>query len=194
MALFDRDKAAARKERQQRNREMLGQRAAQVQGKLAAFSAAHSGIPDDESALFSAQSHEAGRNSQVRLYDNRLERVRAARLGSLSKASQDAEVTPLRAISSVESKKDGMILTKVTVFASGNNIEFRLTHADAARFKAMLTELLVSGQAPRVGASATAAAPSPSKASQIKELAELRDSGALTDDEFNAEKAKILGS
>jgi hypothetical protein len=52
---------------------------------------------------------------------------------------------------------------------------------------------------------AAAAAPPPAPAApaggmsdaviqQLKELASLRDSGVLTDDEFNAQKAKLLGS
>jgi membrane protease subunit (stomatin/prohibitin family) len=40
---------------------------------------------------------------------------------------------------------------------------------------------------------APAAAPEADPMSQIKQLAELHDSGALTDEEFTAAKAKILG-
>jgi hypothetical protein len=41
---------------------------------------------------------------------------------------------------------------------------------------------------------APAAAPAPDPVAQLKELGELRDSGVLTDEEFAAQKAKILGS
>jgi Short C-terminal domain len=37
------------------------------------------------------------------------------------------------------------------------------------------------------------AAAAPDPVAQLKELAELRDSGALTEEEFAAQKAKILG-
>src|SRR5580658_10226951 len=40
----------------------------------------------------------------------------------------------------------------------------------------------------------TAAAPGASTADQISKLADLKTQGLLTDDEFNAEKAKILAS
>jgi len=39
-----------------------------------------------------------------------------------------------------------------------------------------------------------AAAPQADTVSQLKELAELKDAGILTDEEFAAQKAKILGS
>ena len=40
---------------------------------------------------------------------------------------------------------------------------------------------------------AAPAAPAPDPIAQLKELGELRDSGVLTDAEFEAQKAKILG-
>ncbi len=40
---------------------------------------------------------------------------------------------------------------------------------------------------------AAPAAPAPDPIAQLKELGELRDSGVLTDEEFAAQKAKILG-
>lgn len=43
-------------------------------------------------------------------------------------------------------------------------------------------------------APAPAAAPAPDKAGQLKQLAELKDQGILTDEEFAAEKAKILAT
>jgi hypothetical protein len=39
-----------------------------------------------------------------------------------------------------------------------------------------------------------AAAPAPDPISQLKELAELKNQGILTEEEFAAEKAKILGN
>lgn len=39
-----------------------------------------------------------------------------------------------------------------------------------------------------------AAAPSPDPIEQLKELGELRDKGVLTEEEFAAQKAKLLGS
>jgi hypothetical protein len=41
---------------------------------------------------------------------------------------------------------------------------------------------------------APAAAPAPDMVTQLKELAELKSQGILTDAEFEAQKAKVLGS
>jgi Short C-terminal domain len=41
---------------------------------------------------------------------------------------------------------------------------------------------------------AQAGAPAPDPVQQLKELGELRDQGVLTEEEFAAQKAKILGS
>ena len=41
---------------------------------------------------------------------------------------------------------------------------------------------------------APAAAPAPDTISQLKQLAELKDQGILTDAEFQAQKTKLLGS
>jgi transposase-like protein len=48
--------------------------------------------------------------------------------------------------------------------------------------------------APPPPAPAPAAAPAPDPIEQLKELAQLKDQGVLTEEEFAAQKAKILGS
>lgn len=144
---------------------------------------------DGTGALLQVRSHDEGRNAVVTLYPDRIERVKAKALGALSRARQDTEVIPIKAVSSVQAKKSGL-RTNVTVFASGNNLEFRLGHDDAQRFKDAIMRLVLAGP-PRAPAPAPAAV-GPSLAAQIKELAELRDAGLLTEDEFSAQKAKLL--
>lgn len=139
--------------------------------------------------LFQGQSHESGRNSTVTLYADRLERVKAKKLTALSNAAQDTEVTPVRAVSSVQAQKDGIAFTKVTVYASGNNIEFRFSHGEAQRFKDALMGLVLKGSQP---AAAVAAPVQPDVMDQLKKLGELRDAGVLTPEEFDAKKADLL--
>lgn len=98
--------------------------------------------------LLVVTSHDEGRNAQVTLWPDRIERVRERSRASLSRARQDTEVTPVRAVSSVQAKKDGMRYTKVIVFASGNTIEFRLGHDEAQRFKDALMHLVLNGHEP----------------------------------------------
>jgi hypothetical protein len=47
---------------------------------------------------------------------------------------------------------------------------------------------------PPAPAPAPAAGPSPDMVEQLKQLADLKDQGILTEEEFAAQKAKILGS
>ena len=138
-------------------------------------------------------SHEEGRNSKVRVYGDRIEREKAKAMTSFSRARQDAEVIPLRSVSSVQAKKDGMMYTKVTVFATGNTIEFRLHHAEAQRLKEAITQLLLAPP-PAAHVQAPASMSATSKVDQLRGLAQLRDEGILTDQEFEAEKARILAS
>lgn len=140
--------------------------------------------------LFQGKSHEEGRNARVMLYEDRIERVKEKSLAALSNARQDTEVTPLRTVASVQAKKDGVLFTKVTVYASGNNIEFRFRHEEAAQFKKAITTKLL--EKPDVNPP-TAAAPQPNELDQLKKLGELRDSGLLTEDEFQTKKKQLLG-
>jgi hypothetical protein len=114
---------------------------------------------------------------------------------SVSSAKQDAEVIPLRAASSVQAKKDGMVYTKVIIYASGNTIEFRMAHTEAQRLKDVVSGLILGTYAE--------APPSPSPSpvvqqgvadelEQLKKLGELRDAGVLTNEEFEVKKRQIL--
>lgn len=98
-------------------------------------------LPDG--ALFQGTSHDGGRNATVTLYPDRVERVKAKAFGSLSRANQDHEVTPVRQVSSVQATKKGF-RTKVTVYAAGNELEFMFSHRDAAEFREKLTSLIVA--------------------------------------------------
>ena len=142
-------------------------------------------------------SHDDGRNAKVTLWPDRIERVREKSRTSLSRARQDTEVTPVRSVSSVQAKKDGIRYTKVIVFASGNNIEFRLGHDEAQRFKDALMHLVLNGggrhyeQAAPVAAQAAAAPEDPMV--RLERIVKLKDAGVLSDEEFSAQKAAILG-
>ena len=155
---------------------------------------AHAGRSQEWAAagiLFEGMSHESGRNAVVRLYGDRLERVKAAKFTAISQANQDVEMTPVKSISSVQASKDGVLFTKVTVYASGNNIEFRFGHTEAEQFRAALQGLILAG--PSLAAAPAAATPQAlSLPEQLRQLAALRDDGILTEEEFTAQKAKLL--
>ena len=125
-----------------------------------------------------------------------------------------SEMMPIKSMSSVTTAKDGLRFHKVIVICSGNTVEFRIDKAEGEAVKTLLTQLILGthpaqqvpqAPPPPVAAPATASVqPSPtatpasstpplSVIDQIKELAQLRDAGILTEAEFAAQKAKVLG-
>lgn len=167
-----------------------GQEAAeQARGAAQERAAEHEADWAARGILFEGKSHEEGRNAIVTLYSDRIERIKERGFASISRAHQDTEVTPMRSVSSVQAKKDGLMYTKVSVFASGNTIDFRFGHDEAQRFKDAIQKLLLDPAATK-GASAPAA---PDNLDQLKKLAELRDAGVISEEEFQAKKTQLLG-
>lgn len=112
-----------------------------------------SGMPDG--AILQVASHDEGRNATVTVCQNRIERVKARAFGSISRARQDTEVTPIKSVSSVQATKDGF-RTKVTLFASGNTIDLCVSHDEARRPSEAVMQLILE---PTLTAPAPAAAP-----------------------------------
>lgn len=86
-----------------------------------------------------------GKNADVAIYRDRVEWsvTKAGR-----KRTHSAEMMPLKAVSSVTSKKDGLAFTKVVLVASGNTVEIRLSHAQADEAKGLLQRLMLGGEVP----------------------------------------------
>lgn len=143
--------------------------------------------------LVRVTSHDPGRNAVVSVYQDRIERVKERSRTSISRARQDTEVIPMRSVSSVQARKNG-IRTNVTVFTSGNTVEFRCSHNEAQQLKDALLGLITDGGAPPPRQEAVAApAPAVSVADELTKLATLRDTGVLTATEFEEQKARLLG-
>lgn len=109
--------------------------------------------------------------------------------GMMKKVSEDF---PLAKISSIQ-WSSGMMSGKIQVFLSGNKSE--MTNVPKAEGKAIVDDIrgtIASG----AGASVAGSSPAPSDVDpieQIQKFAALRDSGLLTDEEFAAKKAILLG-
>ncbi|MGW4085690.1 SHOCT domain-containing protein [Streptomyces sp. NPDC004822] len=92
-------------------------------------------------------------------------------------------------------KRDGFMSTKVVGVASGNNIDFHVPHDAAPRIKTLLTDLILSKipapEHPSAPAQASAPQPTTTPVEQLRQLAELRDAGILSDEEFTTKKAEI---
>ncbi|ROS62219.1 putative oligomerization/nucleic acid binding protein [Frigoribacterium sp. PhB160] len=170
-------------------------------------------------ALLTFTSHISGKNAKVEIWNDRIEwelprgvsggKIMAGlATGGMSlfatgvqNGRAGTEMIPIRSISSVTTARDGFRNTVVSVITTGNTIDFRVSHAEAANVKALLQQLMLGGPVaattPVSTPAAPAAAPAPAPApvdlgAQLQQLEGLRQGGILTQDEFDTKKAEIL--
>lgn len=107
------------------------------------------------SALMEFTSHIAGKNARVAIYPDRIEWERQGRMTATRVLSGAAlvghgrkggatEMIPVRAITSVTTKKDGLRNYAVSVIAPGNSIEMRVSKDEADQIKSTLLSLMAS--------------------------------------------------
>ena len=145
--------------------------------------------------LMEFMSHIEGRNAKVAIYDDRIEwgRQRFTMTGT----RRDTNMVPVRQIQGVTTHRAGMLYTVVKVSTSADVIEMRVTKPQAEQIKAIVTRLMLGWGTPAAAtpSAAAPAAPTPALvADELAKLVQLRDAGALTEDEFAAQKARLLGS
>lgn len=167
--------------------------------------------------LYQFTSHIDGKNAKVAIYEDRVEwdRARGVSGGKITAGVLTAglsvlatgvrngkagtEVIPIKSISSVTTKRDGLVNSFVSVITVGNTIDMRVSHKEAAVVKQVLTDLMLGKHVSQQQIAQTAAvaeptpaAAAPDHADALVKLAQLRDQGILTDDEFAAKKAELL--
>ena len=163
--------------------------------------------------LMEFTSRTEGRNAKVAIYEDRIEWGRsgwhppggataAVLTAGMSLAlpgkRKDTNMIPIRQIQGVTTHRAGLRYTVVKVATAADTVEFHVSKAQAEEAKALITQLMLGGSAPvPVPVPTPAAAPpspaaSASVADELAKLMRLRDAGALTDDEFAAQKAKLL--
>lgn len=114
--------------------------------------------------LLQFTSHIAGKNAQVSIYPTHVEWERAGKFGALqagaamatmgaslaSKAGRSGskgagtEMIPIKSISSVTTKKDGLTNWAVSIIASGNSIDMRVSKAEAEQVRGLLLQLMTA--------------------------------------------------
>ena len=109
------------------------------------------------------------------------------------------EMIPVKSMSSVTTSRDGFMNTKVSVITSGNTVDFRVSHAEAAQVKSVLTQLILgthpSQSSPGIAPVALAPAPALPQAdvmAQLAQLGDLKSAGVLTEEEFSQKKSELL--
>jgi Short C-terminal domain len=79
------------------------------------------------------------------------------------------------------------------IAGTATSVSNRVSRRQGQRWAAQDAPAYDEPQAPPPPPPAPAAAPSSDPVQRLSELAELRDRGVLTDEEFSAAKAKVLG-
>lgn len=111
--------------------------------------------------IYTFVSHTAGKNARVRIYPDRVEweRDRGVSGGKLTagvltgglsllatgvrNGKTGSEMIPASKITSVTTRRDGMLNTIVSVITAGNTVDFRVSHAEAKKVREVLAALTV---------------------------------------------------
>ena len=146
------------------------------------------GLMSDGQPLMRFKSHIEGKNADVAIWPDRIEWTRVGFL-TLS-GRKDTNVIPIRAVQGVATHKAGLAYTTVDVTTSGDHVRFRVTKAEAQKTKDTILRLMFdSADASPTPATSGAAL----VADELAKLAQLRESGVLSEEEFQAQKTRLLG-
>lgn len=106
-------------------------------------------------ALMKFTSHIAGKNAEVTIYPDRIEWERQGRITATrvltgaalvtgARKGGSSEMIPIKAITSVTTRKDGLRNWAVSVITSGNAIDMRVSKGEADQIKATLQQLMLA--------------------------------------------------
>ena len=158
-----------------------------------------------EEPLMQFTSHIDGKNAKVSIYEDRIEwgrtglKVPGGAAGAVftggltlmaTSRRKDSNMIPIRQIQGVTTHKAGLSYTTVRVATAGDAVAFRVSKREAEQFKSTILRLMSQPMQSVV----VNDRPSGSVADELRKLSELRASGVLTDAEFNAQKARLLGA
>ena len=107
------------------------------------------------SALLEFTSHIAGKNAKVAIYNDRIEweqqgRITATRvltgaaLVTGARKGGSTEMIPIKAVTSVTTRKDGIRNHAVSIIAGGNSIDMRVSKDEAEQIKRTITQLMLA--------------------------------------------------
>lgn len=109
-----------------------------------------------------------------------------------SLGSAKIEDFPLDRVSSVQ-ESTGMVMGEIKIFASGNDARIKsVAKQDASAFADAARKHLRKRQTAAAAPAPTAVPPAVDPLDQLKKLAELRDAGIISADEFEAKKTGLM--
>jgi hypothetical protein len=115
-----------------------------------------------DGALLKFKSHINGKNADVAIFSDRIEWLMARGVsgakvtagvftGGLSmlatgvkNGKAGTQMIPMKSITGVTTKRDGMINTVVTVTSSSSTIGFRISHKEAEQMRQLLNQLILA--------------------------------------------------
>ncbi len=95
-----------------------------------------------EKLVLEALSREDGKNSQVRLYPDRIEWIKEQAISSLPRGKADPPVIPLHTVISVRARRDGPLFSKVLLRTAQHTIVFRMYTPQAEVVRDAIAEQL----------------------------------------------------
>jgi len=165
--------------------------------------------------LLKLTSHTDGKNAKVEIYSDRIEWAQgsgaAAAAGRWSAAyltvglsllktgvsgKKDTNVLPIKLIQGVTTRRAGLRYTAVVVATAADSIEFFVSSDEAEQAKSLITRLMIGEPPTPIGATQPLPPPPVSSqadpAEQLRKLADLHQSGLLTDEEFASKRTALI--
>ncbi|PWK41172.1 hypothetical protein BC793_11739 [Actinoplanes xinjiangensis] len=129
---------------------------------------------DTTGALAVAHTRDGGTDLYLLIYPDRLE---LASTGGLMRTGAGREQVPLTAIDDVTAR-DRLLRSTVEITTGGNTLTFRADRRTAAYLTALIRDRMTAA---------------PDHTALLHHLTELHTAGILTDDEYAAKRAALLG-
>jgi hypothetical protein len=106
-------------------------------------------------ALMTFTSHIAGKNATVEIHEDRIEWQQQGRVSAMrvmtgaallagARKGGSSEMIPIRHITSVTTKKDGLRNYAVSIVTAGNTIDMRVSKDEAQQVKETVTRLMLA--------------------------------------------------
>lgn len=106
-------------------------------------------------ALMTFTSHIAGKNATVAIYPDRIEweqqgKISAAKvltgaaLLAGARKGSSTEMIPIKHITSVTTRKDGLVNYAVSIITAGNTVDMRVSKSEAEQIKSTVTRLMLA--------------------------------------------------
>jgi Short C-terminal domain len=163
-----------------------------------------------DGSVMQFRCHLAGNNVRVVIYPDRIEWQRVSLKppggmtglllsGGMSLAlpgRKDSNMIPIRMIQGLTTHRSGLSYTLVRIATAGDVTEFKVTRRQADDIKGTLLRLMQGTVAPPqfqpVVPPPTPQTSPLSVADELRKLAQLRDEGLISDQEFATQRARLL--